>query len=357
MPLQPVSVSPASPTVVTISIASPGVVTWANHGLWPGSAIMLFSTGTLPTGLSPLTLYYVISAGFTLGSFQIAAASGGAAINTSVSQSGVHSAAAILNGLPNAGENFNALAVTSLSGNAITNPTAVLTLPTRTVASPSMTPPAASPCVFTWTGHPLVNGMVVVLSGTTMPGTAQFVAGTPYYVVAKATNTFELAATAGGTAINATTTAGVAVVATINYIPGLLIANSTTPGSVASNAFAIATSGGGTIIPYLQVLTSAGSGWAGVQLSVNLWRAQATYTNGDGQTYAVATGAANYIATFTGTLTQFGDGAAGNLYPTSQVALPIKLASGTSIYWDVQMQGIAVPVSAQTFTITAGLLG
>jgi hypothetical protein len=330
---------------------------------------MLFSTGALPTGLAAFITYYVISANFALGSFEISATQGGAAINTSGSQSGTQSAIAILDNIIGGGQatmansaavtiasDQSVFPVTSLNSAAITNPTAVLTLPTRTVASPSMAPPAASPCVFTWTGHPLVNGMVVVLSGTTMPGTAQFVAGTPYYVVAKATNTFELAATAGGAAINATTTAGVAVVATITYEPGLLIANSTTPGSVASSPFAIGTSGGGAIISYLQILASATSGWGGVLLSVNLWRAQPTYTNGDAQNYVVATGAAQYIGTYTGLLIQFGDGAVGNLFPTQNIAALPKLASGTSIYWDIQMLGIAVPITAQTFTITPGLL-
>jgi|WetSurMetagenome_2_1015567.scaffolds.fasta_scaffold28566_4 hypothetical protein len=80
--------------VVTISIASPGVVTWADHGLQIGSTLLLSTTGSLPAGLAPGTLYYVISAGFTTGSFQIAVSEGGSAINTGGTQSGVHTATA-----------------------------------------------------------------------------------------------------------------------------------------------------------------------------------------------------------------------------------------------------------------------
>lgn len=74
----------------TVTIASPGVFTLANHGLVVGQRIRLKTTGTLPTGLAINTDYYVISAGFTDSTFELSATSGGTAINTSVSQSGVH---------------------------------------------------------------------------------------------------------------------------------------------------------------------------------------------------------------------------------------------------------------------------
>jgi len=76
--------------VVTITIATPGVVTWADHGLQIGSPVVFTTTGALPTGITAGTVYYVISAGFAVDSFQIGATQGGAAINTTGSQSGVH---------------------------------------------------------------------------------------------------------------------------------------------------------------------------------------------------------------------------------------------------------------------------
>ncbi|MGH6846763.1 MAG: phage tail protein [Methylocella sp.] len=76
---------------VTISIAPPAVVTWAANGLANGQAVAFSTTGALPTGLTPGTVYYVVSA--TTNTFEVAAAAGGAPINTSGAQSGVHTAA------------------------------------------------------------------------------------------------------------------------------------------------------------------------------------------------------------------------------------------------------------------------
>jgi len=45
---------------VIISIASPGVVTYTNHGLTTGVAVYFTTTGSLPTGLSTSTNYFVI---------------------------------------------------------------------------------------------------------------------------------------------------------------------------------------------------------------------------------------------------------------------------------------------------------
>lgn len=79
--------------VVTISNASPGVVTWTAHGLSDGDAVVLSTTGTLPTGLTAGTTYYVT--GSTTNSFSLAATSGGTAINTTGAGSGIHTATAI----------------------------------------------------------------------------------------------------------------------------------------------------------------------------------------------------------------------------------------------------------------------
>ena len=79
-------------SVVTVSIATPGVVTWAGHPLAVGSAIKFQTTSALPTGLTAGTTYYVISAGFGANSFRVSATPGGAAVNTSGSQAGVQTA-------------------------------------------------------------------------------------------------------------------------------------------------------------------------------------------------------------------------------------------------------------------------
>lgn len=77
-------------STVTITIASPGVVTWNSHGFLAGTPIVLTTTGALPTGLTAGTIYFVLAP--TANTFTLAATSGGAAINTSGSQSGTHTA-------------------------------------------------------------------------------------------------------------------------------------------------------------------------------------------------------------------------------------------------------------------------
>ena len=80
----------------TVTIASPGVFTLNNGSLINGMAIALTSTGTLPTGLTIGTVYYVVNASGS--TFQLSTTFGGAAINTSGSQSGTQYV--VPNGLP-----------------------------------------------------------------------------------------------------------------------------------------------------------------------------------------------------------------------------------------------------------------
>lgn len=75
--------------VVTITIATPGVVTWMSHGLAAGQTIVFQTTGALPTGIVIATTYFVLATGLTANTFQFSLSSGGAAVNTSGTQSGV----------------------------------------------------------------------------------------------------------------------------------------------------------------------------------------------------------------------------------------------------------------------------
>ncbi len=75
---------------VTVTIASPGVFTLAAHGLIAGQVIKLRTTGALPTGLTAGVEYYVLAANLTSSTFKLGLTAGGAAINTSGTQSGVH---------------------------------------------------------------------------------------------------------------------------------------------------------------------------------------------------------------------------------------------------------------------------
>jgi len=76
--------------VVTISIASPAVVSWVKHNLVAGDTVRFKTTGALPGGISADTTYYVIATGLTANSFRISATLGGTVINTSGTQSGTH---------------------------------------------------------------------------------------------------------------------------------------------------------------------------------------------------------------------------------------------------------------------------
>lgn len=76
--------------VCTMTIATPAVISYTAHGLTENDTIQFTTTGALPTGLAVSTNYFVISTGLTANDFQISATLGGAAIDTSGIQSGVH---------------------------------------------------------------------------------------------------------------------------------------------------------------------------------------------------------------------------------------------------------------------------
>ena len=86
-------------TGITITIASPAVFTFTGHSLTVGQPIRFTTTGALPTGLTVNAQYYVIATGLTANTFQISLTAGGAAVNTSGTQSGTHSFGKIKNAL------------------------------------------------------------------------------------------------------------------------------------------------------------------------------------------------------------------------------------------------------------------
>jgi len=78
-------------TSFTVTIASPAVLT-LGYSLDNGTAVTLTTTGYLPTGLVPGTVYYVINASGT--TCNLSATYGGSAINTSGTQTGTQYVAA-----------------------------------------------------------------------------------------------------------------------------------------------------------------------------------------------------------------------------------------------------------------------
>lgn len=74
----------------TVTIATPAVFTLADHGLVAGNRVRFATTGALPTGLTAGAEYYVIATGLTSSTFRVSTTLGGSAVNTTGSQSGVH---------------------------------------------------------------------------------------------------------------------------------------------------------------------------------------------------------------------------------------------------------------------------
>ncbi len=140
-----VTITQSQQATVTITIASPGVVTWTGHTLSNGDRVILSTTGALPTGLSPGVVYYVVNS--ALNTFRLSLTSGGTAIDTTGSQSGTHT--------------------------------------------------ASTPTVINWSGHGLANGAEVGFTTTGSLPTGML-PDTVYYVINAATNTFEIATAAGG---------------------------------------------------------------------------------------------------------------------------------------------------------------
>jgi microcystin-dependent protein len=93
-------------TAFTVTIATPAVVTKIGHGLIGGERLRLTTTGALPTGLSTSADYFVeyIDANTF---YLLSAARGGARINTSGTQSGVHSYTQSICGLGDGSTTFN----------------------------------------------------------------------------------------------------------------------------------------------------------------------------------------------------------------------------------------------------------
>lgn len=68
-------------TGVTVTSASPAVVTWLAHGFSANQPVY-FTAAAIPTGMTAYQIYYVIGGSITTNTFEISATSGGSAINT-----------------------------------------------------------------------------------------------------------------------------------------------------------------------------------------------------------------------------------------------------------------------------------
>lgn len=166
---------------VTITIATPAVVTWTAHGLANGTPIAFETTGALPTGLVVMgevdSCYYVANA--TTDTFNVTNKDANGVdviINTSGTQSGAH---------------------TCMASTGV--------LATSNEVSVSFTSGAAADV--TWTAHPFqVNDQVVFWAPAgTMPGGV--FPGTHYFVHAVVdVNTFKIKQTKAGGSVTTSST-------------------------------------------------------------------------------------------------------------------------------------------------------
>ena len=137
---------------------------------------------------------------------------------------------------------------------------------------------------------------------------------------------------------------------TTAYAAGTLVASSTTAGSVVVPSFTVPTDA--PVISALRLSTNVTTGWSGVAITITLWSAAPTYSNGDGGVYAVATGMSHFLGQYQVSLIQGGDGAAGRAGVMAGPGLVLPL-SVTTVYWDMEIFNAATPISGQTFTLTA----
>jgi hypothetical protein len=104
-------------SAATITIASPGVVTWTAHGLSTDglSPINFTTSGALPTGLTVGTIYWTVPGTIATDTFQLATsianAIAGTAINTSGTQSGSHVAISVFSLATATATNYCALSL------------------------------------------------------------------------------------------------------------------------------------------------------------------------------------------------------------------------------------------------------
>lgn len=78
----------ATTATVTMTIASPCVVTWTGHGMVEGQQVEFSTTGALPTGLTAGTIYFCRY--INANTFNLSTEPQGNLINTSGTQSGTH---------------------------------------------------------------------------------------------------------------------------------------------------------------------------------------------------------------------------------------------------------------------------
>ena len=201
-PQKTTSNSPKSTYTVTITNATPAVVTATGSSYPPGTPIVFSTTGTLPSPLAVNTVYYVASSSPTpdqaLGNFGVSTTVGGTGIATTTAGSGVHTVTVPL--------------ASTTSGSSI------VTIYDTGLGVQSVSFTNGSPTVVTAAVAPTLDTSVVFY-GTSLPtGVTQ---GTTYYAQPLTATTFNISTTtfASGTlTLVNTTSTGTGTVYTPNQL-------------------------------------------------------------------------------------------------------------------------------------------
>jgi hypothetical protein len=169
---------------ITMTIASPCVVTYTAHGLLDNMPIKFSTTGALPTGLVAGQTYWIKSK--TTNTFELADTPGGTSINTSGSQSGVHTGICAPWGDGDGSTTFN------LPNYIDRSPIGMGTETTTESFLAASVNTGTNIITIPGNSNKWVTGMAVVLS-TSGGAPAGLTAGSTYYVVRQSATTISLA--------------------------------------------------------------------------------------------------------------------------------------------------------------------
>lgn len=143
--------------------------------------------------------------------------------------------------------------------------------------------------------------------------------------------------------------------ATTAYTAGNLIANNATAGSVVVPSFAIPPSSASALTLRVRLSTndSTSTAWPAATITVDLWSAAPTFTNGDRAAYSPATGTGNHLASFSCTMSaEYGDGAYAECAPAVG-NFSLANVPGGLIFWSLTAtSGSGVTGAGKIFTLT-----
>jgi len=277
----------------TISNGSPAIITAAGHNLLSGYQVTFSSTGTLPTGLSTSTKYYVIDAGLTSSTFRVSATKNGNPVATSSAGSGSFTYAPSGLARTTLRENYDYVELTAWAPNelvsrtttATTTATSTVTMLTSTINSSGVLT-VGSPNATIYVGMQLTGGSIAAgtyitanISGTGAGSTWQ-----------TSTTTTQSSTTITGTAYNITLTS------TSGMYVGIPIVFGSTFGGLTQNltyyiktingqVITVTSTPGGTTTPISNTSgnnVSVTAGGKGVPFTVNISTGATFLCNGHG---------------------------------------------------------------------------